>query len=128
MAPLKQGEAAPANVQRGRQAAALPERISLHISRDGEAIPVTVRVQWTDGTEGEVNGWTNQWTRAHVCVYRETGAAVSPALGAGLRCQAAIRRMPGVNAHSCLQVQGGQRNSHRAVQGHVVVERPVCRP
>jgi hypothetical protein len=27
----------------------------LHIRHDGDPIPVTVRVQWTDGTEGEVN-------------------------------------------------------------------------
>ena len=44
----------------------------LHISHNGESIPVTVRVQWTDGTEGEVSAWTSQWTRTHVCVYRET--------------------------------------------------------
>jgi hypothetical protein len=35
-------------------------------------IPVTVHVTWTDGTEGEVNAWTSQWTRTHVCVVRET--------------------------------------------------------
>jgi hypothetical protein len=33
-----------------------------HISHNGESIPVTVRVQWTDGTDGEVNAWTSQWT------------------------------------------------------------------
>jgi hypothetical protein len=44
----------------------------LHIRYDGDPIPVTVRVQWTDGTEGEVNGWTSQWSRTHVCVVRET--------------------------------------------------------
>jgi hypothetical protein len=27
----------------------------LHIRHDGDPIPVTLRVQWTDGTEGEVN-------------------------------------------------------------------------
>ena len=39
---------------------------------NGESIPVTVRVQWTDGTEGEVSAWTSQWTRTHVRAYRET--------------------------------------------------------
>lgn len=42
----------------------------LHIRHDGNSIPVTVRVQLTDGTEGEVNDWTSQWTRTHVCVVR----------------------------------------------------------
>jgi hypothetical protein len=40
--------------------------------------PVTVRVQWTDGTEGEVNGWTSQWTGTHVCVYRESAPPYHP--------------------------------------------------
>jgi hypothetical protein len=31
-----------------------------------------VKVTWTDGTEGEVNGWTSLWTRTDVCVVRET--------------------------------------------------------
>jgi hypothetical protein len=44
----------------------------LHIRHDGDPIPVTVCVEWTDGTEGAVNAWTSQWTRTHVCVYRET--------------------------------------------------------
>jgi hypothetical protein len=62
----------------------------LYIKHDGD-IPVTVKVTWTDGTEGEVNAWTGQWTRTHVCVYR---AAVPPVLGARLRRQAA-RRLSG---------------------------------
>ena len=36
----------------------------LHI-KHGD-IPVTVKVTWTDGTEGEVNAWTSQWTHTHV--------------------------------------------------------------
>jgi hypothetical protein len=44
----------------------------LHIRYDRDPIPVTVRVTWTDDTEGEVNGWTSQWTRTHVCVVRES--------------------------------------------------------
>ena len=43
----------------------------LHIKHVGD-IPVTVKVTWTDGTEGEVNAWTSQWTHTHVCVCRET--------------------------------------------------------
>jgi hypothetical protein len=35
-------------------------------------IPVTVKVTWTDGTEGDVNAWTSQWTHTYVCVFRET--------------------------------------------------------
>jgi hypothetical protein len=49
-----------------------------HIRYGLDPIPVTVRVQWTDGTEGEVNGWTSQWTRTHVCVYRETAPPYHP--------------------------------------------------
>jgi hypothetical protein len=36
----------------------------LHIKYVGD-IPVTVKVTWTDGTEGEVNAWTSQWTNTH---------------------------------------------------------------
>jgi 5-methylcytosine-specific restriction endonuclease McrA len=61
----------------------------LYIRHDGDPIPVTVRVTWTDETEGEVNGWTSQWTRTHVCVVRESAPPVSPVLGTGLRRQAA---------------------------------------
>jgi hypothetical protein len=43
----------------------------LHIKHVGD-IPVTVKVTWTDGTEGEVNAWTSQWTYTDVCVCRET--------------------------------------------------------
>jgi hypothetical protein len=50
----------------------------LHISHHGESIPVTVRVQWTDGTEGEVNAWTSQWTKTHGCVSRETAPPYHP--------------------------------------------------
>ena len=50
----------------------------LHIRHDGDRIPVTVRVQWSDGTEGEVNGWTSQWTKSHVCVVRETAPPYKP--------------------------------------------------
>jgi hypothetical protein len=49
-----------------------------HIGHNGESIPVTVRVQWTDGTEGEVNAWTSQRTRTQVCVYRETAPPYHP--------------------------------------------------
>jgi hypothetical protein len=33
-------------------------------------IPVTVRVEWVDGGDGELEGWTSQWTRTHVCIVR----------------------------------------------------------
>jgi hypothetical protein len=49
-----------------------------HISHNGESIPVTVRVQRTDGTDGEVNAWTSQWTCTHVCVYREAAPPYHP--------------------------------------------------
>jgi hypothetical protein len=50
----------------------------LYIRYGGDPIPVTVRVTWTDGTEGEVNAWTSQWTRTHVCVARETAPPYHP--------------------------------------------------
>jgi hypothetical protein len=49
-----------------------------YIPRDGDPIPVTVHVQWTDGTEGKVNGWTSQWTTSHVCGVRETAPPYHP--------------------------------------------------
>ena len=49
-----------------------------YIRHDGNPIPVTAHVTWTDGTEGEVNGWTSQWTRTHVCVVRETAPPYHP--------------------------------------------------
>lgn len=39
---------------------------------------LVVRVQWNDGTEGEVNGWTSQWTKSHVCVVRESAPPYKP--------------------------------------------------
>jgi hypothetical protein len=59
-----------------------PDRLAgelegLHI-RHGDPIAVTVRVEWSDGTRGEVNGWTSQWTRTHVCVVRETAPPYHP--------------------------------------------------
>jgi hypothetical protein len=51
---------------------------TLYVRHGADPIPVTVRVQWTDGTEGEVNAWTSQWTRTHVCVYRETAPPCHP--------------------------------------------------
>jgi hypothetical protein len=47
-------------------------------------IPVTVKVTWDDGTTGEVNAWTGQWTKTHVYVYRKrrrrtTGSGCEPA-------------------------------------------------
>jgi hypothetical protein len=50
----------------------------LYIRYGGDPIPVTVRVTWTDGTEGELNAWTSQWTRTHVCVNRETAPPYHP--------------------------------------------------
>jgi hypothetical protein len=47
------------------------ETDGMHILH-GDPIPVTVRVQWSDGTDGEVNAFTGQWTKTHVYVYRET--------------------------------------------------------
>jgi hypothetical protein len=60
-----------------------------HIRRDGDPIPVTVKVTWSDGTEGEVNGFTSQWTHARVRRPRDS-TAVSPVLGASLRRRAAL--------------------------------------
>jgi hypothetical protein len=66
-------------IQRSRRPATRPARYTprgafdgLHIRHGGDPIPITVNVTWTDGTEGEVSAWTSQWTRMHVCVYRET--------------------------------------------------------
>jgi hypothetical protein len=39
---------------------------------------LVVRVQWNDGTEGEVNGWTSQWTKSHICVVRESAPPYTP--------------------------------------------------
>jgi hypothetical protein len=44
----------------------------LYVSHGSPPIPVTVKVTWTDGTTGEVNAWTSQWTKSHVSVHRET--------------------------------------------------------
>ncbi len=49
-----------------------------YIRYDGDPIPVTVKVTWDDGTQGEVNGWTSQWTRTHVSVSRESAAPYHP--------------------------------------------------
>jgi hypothetical protein len=51
---------------------------AFHIRRHGDPIPVTVHITWTDGMEGEVNGWTSQWTRTHVCVVRESAPPYHP--------------------------------------------------
>jgi hypothetical protein len=50
---------------------------AFHIRRHGDPIPVTVHITWTDGMEGEVNGWTSQWTRTHVCVVRESAPRIT---------------------------------------------------
>jgi len=52
--------------------------------KHGGDMPVTVKVPWTDGAEGEVNAWTTQWTHTHVCVFRETAPPYYPVLGASL--------------------------------------------
>ena len=40
---------------------------------------LVVRVQWTDGTEEEVNGWTSQWTKSPTSrVVPRNGAASHP--------------------------------------------------
>jgi hypothetical protein len=57
----------------------------LHIRYDGDPIPVTVRVQWTDGTRGRgqrVDKPVDQVTRLRLPRDR---AAISPVLGASLR-------------------------------------------
>jgi hypothetical protein len=61
----------------------------LHIRHDGDPIPITVRVQWTDGTEGEVNAWTSQWTCTHVHVALETAPPFHGFWGASFRYRAA---------------------------------------
>jgi hypothetical protein len=50
----------------------------LYVRHGGDPIPVTVHVQWTDGTEVEVHGWTSQWNRTHVCVVRESAPPYHP--------------------------------------------------
>jgi hypothetical protein len=62
----------------------------LHI-KHGD-IPVTVKVTWTDGTEGEVNAWTSQWTHTYVCVFRETVPPYHPFC---VRASDVRRRRPG---------------------------------
>jgi hypothetical protein len=37
-----------------------------------------VKVTWTDGSTGEVNGWTRQWTSTHVFVSHETAPPYHP--------------------------------------------------
>jgi hypothetical protein len=74
-----------------------------HIRYDGDPVPVTVKVMWTDGTEGEVNGWTSQWTRTHVWRLPGDGAATSPVLGTSIRRQAALAQ-----AHSSRGGRGGR--------------------
>ena len=49
-----------------------------HIGHSEPPIPVTVHVRWSDGTEGEVNAWTSQWTHTHVNVFRETAPPYKP--------------------------------------------------
>jgi hypothetical protein len=51
-----------------------------HIAHGKPPIPVTVRVEWVDGGEGELDGWTSQWTRTHVCIMRslEPGSRLRP--------------------------------------------------
>jgi hypothetical protein len=66
---------------------------SLHIRHDGDPIPVTVCVEWTDGTEGAVNAWTGQWTKTHVYVSRETAP---PYHGFWVRASDVRRRDPSV--------------------------------
>ena len=41
-----------------------------HIAHGKPPIPVTVHVEWVDGGEGVLDGWTSQWTRTHVYVVR----------------------------------------------------------
>lgn len=41
-----------------------------HIAHGKPPIPIIVHVEWADGGEGQVDGWTSQWTRTHVCVLR----------------------------------------------------------
>jgi hypothetical protein len=43
---------------------------SHYIEHDKPPIPVRVHVEWVDGGEGELGGWTSQWTRTHVYVVR----------------------------------------------------------
>jgi hypothetical protein len=48
-----------------------PRRVAGHYIAHGKPpIPVTVHVEWADGGEGELDGWTSQWTRTHVCIVR----------------------------------------------------------
>ncbi|HEX2361025.1 MAG TPA: hypothetical protein VHI11_03020 [Jiangellaceae bacterium] len=51
-----------------------------YIEHNKPPIPVTVRVEWADGGEGDLDGWTSQWTRTHVYVVRnlEPGGRLRP--------------------------------------------------
>ena len=60
-----------------------------HIRYGGDPIPVTVKVTWDDGTEGEVNGMDVAVDPHPRLRLPRVGAAVSPVLGASLRRQAA---------------------------------------
>ena len=46
------------------------EFVGHYIEHDKPPIPVTVHVEWVDGGEGELDGWTAQWTRTHVRILR----------------------------------------------------------
>ena len=46
------------------------EFVGHYIEHNKPPIPITVHVEWVDGGEGELDGWTSQWTRTHVCVVR----------------------------------------------------------
>jgi hypothetical protein len=41
-----------------------------YVVHDKPPIPITVHVRWLDGGEGEIDGWTAQWTRSQVRVLR----------------------------------------------------------
>ena len=41
-----------------------------NIEHDKPPIPVRVHVEWVDGGESDLDGWTAQWTRTHVCIMR----------------------------------------------------------
>jgi hypothetical protein len=46
------------------------EFVGHYIEHDKPPIPVRVPVEWVDGGEGELDGWTALWTKTHVCAMR----------------------------------------------------------
>ena len=55
-----------------------------HIAHGKPPIPITVHVEWVDGREGELDGWTSQWTRTQCASCVASSPAGSGRSGCGL--------------------------------------------